>query len=76
MPRQPSSSDEYARRIERHLREFRDAVSMSRMELAQRAGCTDTAIRFWETGQRQIGAAYLARIADALDRPIEEFLQP
>lgn len=49
-----------------HLRSLRAAARMSRAELGRRAGCTDRAIKHYETGNREPAGGVLIGMAGAL----------
>lgn len=56
------------------LREARGNVTQA--EVARRMGVTQTAISYWESGQRDIGLDELADFALATCKPVEFFLPP
>lgn len=52
--------------IQNFLHLERERQGLSKKEIAERAGCSDTAISFWELGKRRIGFSYAESILNAL----------
>lgn len=46
--------------------ETRKKLGLSRRELARKVGCTDTAIKYWETGKRVPSITMAHKILEAL----------
>ena len=57
------------------IKNERLAAGLSRKKLAKLAGCTDTAVRFWETGQRMPKVKQLQGLADALGVDFMNFIE-
>jgi transcriptional regulator with XRE-family HTH domain len=55
------------------LREWRKVRGLTQVELAKRAGCSDTLVALIETGRRQPGIDNARAIADVLGVPLDAF---
>jgi len=53
----------------------RVTAGLSSRQLAKKVGVSSRAIRFWETGARRPSSANLRPLADALDKPVDWFLE-
>lgn len=62
--------------IARRIRESREELGLSQVQLAERLGKTQTAVSLWESGKRKAGLDDLIDIADALDLEVNRFLPP
>lgn len=58
-----------------HIRALRESRGMTQRQLAERAGCTDAAIRNYEAGRRALKGSALDAIAGALG-VVPEALMP
>lgn len=55
--------------VGRRIRAARLGCAWSQADLAQRTGCTQTAISYWEAGRREIGISDLVKVASTLGVP-------
>ena len=55
------------------IREARRPAGLTVVEFASRIGPTETAVRFWEHGDRSPRFHYMLRIASVTGRPVESF---
>jgi len=61
--------------IGRRIQAAREEAGLSQAELAQRIGCTQSALSNYELGKRRLPLATLEQIARALGRPLSYFLE-
>lgn len=54
------------------IQELREARGWSQYELAQRVGCTQTALSYWETGKREPKASQYRRLGEAFGVLMED----
>lgn len=62
-------------RLPQALREAREALGISQMTLAWRAGVSAQAVFAWETGRKRPRLRHLLALADALHVPRAEILE-
>lgn len=55
--------------VGQRIRDEREAADLSQAELAERLGCTQTAISYWESGSRVLRVDDLINVARALGVP-------
>ena len=64
------------RYVAQQIRAARKTCSLTQVEIAERVGCTQTAISYWESGERAVGLEELMDLAVALGQSLEFFLPP
>lgn len=57
------------------IKEARESQGLSQAELGEKIGYSGTAINYYEKGKRKISVLDLVKIANALNRPYQYFLQ-
>lgn len=59
--------------ISEQLKKFRTLAGLSRNQVAERIGCTTSAISYWESGKRQPDADTLIQLINLYDVHISQF---